>query len=84
MFYRYILRSSKDGDLYIGFTGNLEQRLKEHNKGLVTSTQLRKPLELIYCEGYKSGKDARKREKNLKLHSRAFAQLKKRIGDSLE
>jgi len=80
----YILKSEKDNNLYIGFTGNLEQRIKEHNGGLVPSTKSRKPLDLIYCEGYKAEKDARKREANLKLRSRAFAQLKIRIMGSLK
>ena len=84
MLYIYILKSGNDKDLYIGFTNNLDRRVKEHNNGLVPSTKLRRPFELIYCEGYKSEKDARKREENLKLRSRAFAQLKKRIMDSLE
>jgi putative endonuclease len=84
MFYIYLLKSCKDKELYIGFTNNLEHRVKEHNNGLVQSTKLRRPFELIYCEGYKSEKDARQREENLKLRSRAFAQLKKRIMESLE
>ncbi len=83
MFYVYLLKSNKDKDLYIGFTTNLERRVKEHNNGMVPSTKLRKPFELIYLEGYKSEKDARRREENLKLKSRAFAQLKKRISASL-
>ena len=83
MFYVYLLRSQKDRDLYIGFTNNLERRIKEHNDGLVASTKSRMPFELMYYEGYKAEKDARQRERNLKLRSRAFAQLKKRIIDSL-
>ncbi len=83
MFYVYLLKSGKDSELYIGFTNNIEQRVKQHNNGLVPSTKLRRPFELIYFEGYKSEKDARNREKNLKLRSRAFAQLKKRIITSL-
>lgn len=83
MYYTYLLKSNIDKDLYIGFTNNLERRISDHNKGLVPSTKLRKPLELIYFEGYKAEQDARKRESNLKLRSRAFAQLKKRIKMSL-
>jgi len=83
MFYVYILKSIKDNDLYIGFTNNLERRVDEHNKGMVSSTETRKPLSLIYFESYKSEKDARHRESNLKLRSRALAQLKKRIKESL-
>ena len=83
MFYIYLLKSEKDKDLYLGYTNNLERRIREHNSGLVPSTKIRKPFELIYCEAYKSEKDARKRERNLKLRSRAFTQLKKRIADCL-
>lgn len=70
--------------MYIGSTNNLRKRLAMHNAGKIYSTKLRKPFELIYYEAYKSEKDARKREHNLKLRSRAFAQLMKRIQESLE
>lgn len=83
MYYLYILKSKKDNNLYIGSTNNLKRRLLEHNKGLVFSTKLRKPFEVVYCEIYKAEKDARKREHNLKLRSRAFTQLKNRIKNSL-
>lgn len=83
MFYNYILRSKKDGNLYIGSTNNLKRRLTEHNTGKVFSTKHRRPFELLYYESYKSEKDARKREANLKLRSRAFTQLKKRLKYSL-
>jgi len=84
MFYVYFLKSKKDNKLYIGSTNDLRKRFEKHNKGMVVSTKLRKPFELIYYETYKSEKDARKRESNLKLRSRAFSQLKKRIGESLK
>lgn len=79
----YILKSLKDNKLYIGSTNNLKKRLLEHNNGNVFSTKYRKPFILIYYEAYKAEKDARKREKNLKLRSKALAQLKKRIVESL-
>jgi putative endonuclease len=84
MFYAYILKSIIDHCLYVGSTNDLRKRLKEHNDGKVFSTKLRRPFELVYYEAYKSEKDARKREHNLKLRSRAFAQLKKRIQESLK
>lgn len=83
MFYMYILKSKKDNNMYIGSTKDLRKRLELHNSGQVFSTKSRLPLELIYYEAYKAEYDARHREKNLKLRSNAFAQLKKRIQYSL-
>jgi putative endonuclease len=83
MFYMYVLKSKKDIELYIGSTNDLRKRLKEHNSGNVRSTKIRIPFELVYYEAYKAEKDAREREQNLKLRSRSFAQLKKRIVNSV-
>lgn len=84
MFYVYVLKSRKDKDLYTGSTNDLRMRFKKHNAGKVYSTKLRRPFDLVYYEAYKSEKDARSREHNLKLRSRAFAQLKKRIQESVK
>jgi putative endonuclease len=84
MFYLYVLKSKEDGNMYIGSTGDLKKRLKMHNYGKSYSTKSKRPFELVYYESYKSEKDARKREHNLKLRSRAFTQLTKRIQISLE
>lgn len=84
MFYVYVLKSKKDENMYIGSTNDLKERLVMHNAGKIYSTRLRKPFDLIYYEAYKAEKDARRREHNLKLRSRAFAQLMKRIQKSLE
>jgi len=68
MFYFvYVLFSRKDKGLYTGFTDNLKRRIKEHNQGLVASTKNRRPLELIYFEGYKDKSSAQKREGYLKI-----------------
>jgi len=58
--------------------------MAQHNNGEVISTKPRRPLELIYYEAYKAEKDARLRESKLKLKSRAYAQLRKRLTHSLE
>ncbi len=72
MFYFvYVLLSLKDKQLYTGFTDNLKRRINEHNKGLVESTRNRRPLDLIYFEGYKDRKSALKREEFLKLKSQS-------------
>lgn len=79
MYYLYILKSKRDGKMYIGSTNDLRRRFKEHNDGKVFSTKSRRPFSVVYYEAYKSEKDARLREKNLKLRSRAYTQLKQRI-----
>ncbi|MDO8600785.1 MAG: GIY-YIG nuclease family protein [bacterium] len=62
----YVLRSLKDGNLYVGRTENLAKRLEEHQKGRVKSTKERRPLRLVYCEASNNIKDAVHREKYLK------------------
>ena len=84
MNYTYVLKSKKDLQLYIGSTNDLRKRFRQHNNGEVFSTKSRRPFELVYYEAYKAESDARKREQSLKLRSRAFAQLKKRIEDSVK
>lgn len=66
MNYVYVLMSEKDKNNYVGFTQNVEKRLGEHNKGLVTSTRNRRPLKLIYFEASFDQTDATNREKYLK------------------
>lgn len=64
--YVYVLRSTKDGQFYVGLTRNLPARLQAHNSGQVTSTKRRVPLELVYWEGCLNASDAAQREKYLK------------------
>ena len=68
MYYTYILRSKQDNKLYIGFTKNLEVRFEQHNKGEVSSTKGRRPLEIIYYEACINRNDATRREKYLKTY----------------
>jgi len=84
MFYVYILKSSKDEELYIGSSNDLKRRLKEHQTGQSFSTKFRCPFELIYYEAYKNEKDAREREQALKLRGNARRFLKERISRSLK
>ena len=65
-FYMYVLESSKDKELYIGFTNNLKKRIEEHNKGMNFSTKFRLTFQLIYFEGCKNMEDAKRREHYLK------------------
>lgn len=83
MFYVYILRSSIDGDAYIGSTNDLKRRISEHNLGLVRATAPRKPFTLVYYEAYLNEDDVRSRESRLKLRGNARTLLLKRISKSL-
>lgn len=47
MYWIYILKSLKDGNLYIGRTNNFERRFQEHNLGKVSSTKSRTPFILL-------------------------------------
>ena len=47
MYCVYILKSLKDGNLYIERTNNFERRFIEHNSGKVSSTKSRKPFMLL-------------------------------------
>ncbi len=66
MFYTYVLRSIKDGDLYVGWTTDLKNRFELHNKGLVQATKYRKPLKIVYYEACLDKEKAIKREKYFK------------------
>ena len=84
MYFVYLLKSKKDNDLYLGSTNNLKKRFREHNTGQVSSTKSRIPFEIIYCEIYKSEKDARERESKLKERKNSLYHLKNRIKESLK
>lgn len=78
MYYTYVLKSKKDGDLYVGWTTDLKARFDNHQLGLVQSTKYRTPFDLIYYEACVSEKDAIIREKSLKTgFGRAY--LKRRL-----
>ena len=68
-FYVYIIRSLKDKRCYVGFTIDLERRLREHNDGNTKSTKPFRPWKMIYSERFDSKSDAYKREWHLK-HSK--------------
>jgi len=62
----YVLRSAQNGQLYVGYTTDLKQRIATHNKGSVTSTKSKRPWKLILSEAYLSQEDALRREKYFK------------------
>jgi putative endonuclease len=68
----------KDKGFYTGFTKNLKLRFEQHEKGIVESTNERRPWQLIYYEACIDANDAKRREKYLKTyHGKMF--LKKRL-----
>jgi len=66
MYYTYVLLSQKDNKLYIGYSSNLKQRVKEHLSGNVFATKGRLPIKLIFYEAFISKEDALRREKYFK------------------
>ncbi len=77
-YYVYVLKSTKDGKQYAGYTENLKLRFEEHQKGEVKATKHRRPLEILYYEACLNKKDAMRRERYFKTHyGRMF--LKKRL-----
>ncbi|MBI4122903.1 MAG: GIY-YIG nuclease family protein [Parcubacteria group bacterium] len=54
----YILRSERDGNLYIGCTEDLNKRIAIHQSGRVRSTKNRLPIKLIYSEQYEDKYEA--------------------------
>ncbi len=64
MWYCYILQSLRNGRLYVGATGNLRRRFKEHNEGLGGKyTRDNRPFELIFYEAYLHKEDASRAER---------------------
>ena len=62
MYYVYILQSTKDKKTYVGYTNDIQQRLKRHNSGAVTATRYRRPLKLLMSEQFENAQQAKKRE----------------------
>ena len=65
-YYVYVLESLKNLQFYIGYTVDLNKRLKEHNRGLNISTRPYTPWRIIFFEAYRNKEDARRREGYLK------------------
>ena len=65
-YYVYVLQSKADGNFYVGYTEDLNHRIKEHENGKVISTRKRRPLELVYYECCLNRTDAINRERYLK------------------
>ena len=65
-YYVYILKSLRNGSLYIGYTSDLKKRIKEHNKGVNLATKPFISYKLIFYEGFLNRIDAKNREEYFK------------------
>ena len=64
MYYTYVLKSIKNGRLYTGSTGDLKQRVEEHNMGIGGKfTRNNRPHKLIFYEAFLAREDAVRQEK---------------------
>jgi len=80
MFYTYVLKSIKYGEIYTGYTADLRRRILEHNQGSNPSTKRYLPWKLIYYEACLNQGDAKRREKYLKT-TQGGRLLKRRLKD---
>ncbi len=70
VFYVYIVRCA-NGTYYTGYTNNLENRIKLHNKGDGAKYLKGKaPVELVYAKEYRYYKNALHAERNMKKLTR--------------
>ncbi len=79
MYYVYLIRSEFYPDqTYVGFTVNLEKRLKKHNQHSPLHTKKYAPWKLVTCIGFDTKKKALDFEKYIKVGS-GYAFAKKRL-----
>nr|WP_296158309.1 GIY-YIG nuclease family protein [uncultured Blautia sp.] len=71
MNYTYIVQCA-DGTLYTGWTTDVIRRLKEHNEGKAGAkyTRAKRPVNLVYYEGYETKEEAMRREYAIKQLTR--------------
>ena len=71
MNYAYMVRCA-DGSLYTGWTNCLKKRLKAHNEGKdgARYTRSKRPVVLVYCEGFATKEEAMSREYAIKQLAR--------------
>ncbi len=84
MFTVYVLKSLNSGKHYVGFTENMQRRLREHNAGKSKFTSGHLPWKIIYTEEVTDRILAREREKYLKTAAgKKFLSHKINSGGSL-
>ena len=79
MYYVYLL-SDDIKKVYIGYSENVERRIKEHKNKKVYTTRRMKNPKLFYYEAYIDLESAKEREKKLKQYGSSYHGLLKRLG----
>ena len=71
MNYTYIVKCA-DGTLYTGWTNCLQKRMKAHKEGKNVSkyTMTKRPVTLVYYEGFSTKEEAMRREYEIKQFTR--------------
>ena len=65
-YYTYILYSTKIDKYYIGYSANLEERLRKHNTNNKSFTGKTNDWKIVYSEVFGSKAEAMDREKQIK------------------
>ena len=65
-YFVYVLQSSKNNDIYIGSTENLDNRIKLHNQGKVKSTKAYRSWTVLEFKEFNSRAESVKHERFLK------------------
>lgn len=72
-YFVYVLASKRNGTLYVGMTGDLERRIREHKDGLFDGFTKRYNVhQLVHYEQYESPLEAIQREKNIEKWNRKW------------
>lgn len=71
MNYTYMVQCA-DGTFYTGWTNCLSKRMKAHNEGAggAKYTKAKRPVELVYYEGFATKEEAMRREYEVKQLTR--------------
>jgi predicted GIY-YIG superfamily endonuclease len=84
MFFVYILYSKTINQTYVGFTTNLDKRLKNHKENPTRTTSRAADYKLIWYASFSSRELAELFEKYLKTHSGRAFMNKRLIGDLMK
>ncbi|MGD0785805.1 MAG: GIY-YIG nuclease family protein [Sedimentisphaerales bacterium] len=72
-YYVYILADKKDGNIYVGRTNDLINRISEHKSCIISNYTKNTGIHiLVYYEEYKSLQEAIKRERQIKKWKREW------------